>query len=215
MFTENFGDFATSESPPLRAELPGGYYATAHIRNDDTPRTPWEDDGGHGPVRREGRHWGHTPKRAGEIVLHETRDTAWIYDFADACKTARADGRGFGGKGVAKHRAAGLSLRQIAAAAAREDADFLAAWLKDDWFYVGVVVQIFDADDDPADDSVSLWGVECNYPNHKPRGQANEYLTEVANELLAEAIDNLRQRGVDLAPAPGTPPRVYEMTNWS
>ena len=30
----------------------------------------------------------------------------------------------------------------------------------------------------------SLWGVECNYP-----GTDNGYLTTVANELLAEALD--------------------------
>ena len=37
------------------------------------------------------------------------------------------------------------------------------------------------------DHAASLWGVEANYP-----GSDNAYLTEVANELLPEALDVAR-----------------------
>jgi hypothetical protein len=64
----------------------------------------------------------------------------------------------------------------------------MAAWKNDDWFYCGLAVTI-------RKDGVrltqrydyALWGVECNYPD-----SANEYLLEVANDLLPDAIEGAK-----------------------
>ena len=69
------------------------------------------------------------------------------------------------------------------AAQARAE-EVMRAWRADEWFYCGIVLSVslegvvFDAN------AVSLWGVEANYP-----GSDNSYLTEVASELLPEALD--------------------------
>lgn len=63
----------------------------------------------------------------------------------------------------------------------------LEAWNKDEWFYCGVMISA-SFDDIELDANVaSLWGIECNYPKYG-RHDPNAYLTEVANELLGEAI---------------------------
>jgi len=59
-----------------------------------------------------------------------------------------------------------------------------AAWFADEWFYVGVVLSVSRAGVVLDKHAASLWGIECNYP-----GGDNSYLTEVANELLTEAIE--------------------------
>jgi len=56
------------------------------------------------------------------------------------------------------------------------------AWFDDEWFYCGVVIRA-ERDGWKKDHLASLWGIECNYPESD-----NSYLTEVANELLSEAI---------------------------
>ncbi|HAQ76231.1 MAG TPA: hypothetical protein DCR96_07040 [Hyphomonas sp.] len=63
----------------------------------------------------------------------------------------------------------------------------MGAWRKDDWFYCGVVLSVSFAEIKLLDCAASLWGVEANYPDTD-----NSYLTETANELLAEALDAAR-----------------------
>lgn len=62
------------------------------------------------------------------------------------------------------------------------------AWKADKWFYCGVILSVKIEDVELTDHAASLWGIEANYPDSK-----NEYLTEVANELLSEALDAARQ----------------------
>jgi hypothetical protein len=57
----------------------------------------------------------------------------------------------------------------------------IAAWAQDEWRFVGVVVTASLGGTDLG--SASLWGVDCNHPNGN-----NDYLSEVAGELQAEAI---------------------------
>ena len=59
----------------------------------------------------------------------------------------------------------------------------MAAWKNDEWFYCGVILSV--AIDGLTLDrfAASLWGLEANYPDSD-----NAYLTEVANDLLPEAI---------------------------
>ncbi len=58
------------------------------------------------------------------------------------------------------------------------------AWLNNEWFYCGVVLEVSKNGVTLDDHAASLWAIECNYP-----GSNNSYLTEVANELLDEAIE--------------------------
>jgi len=87
-------------------------------------------------------------------------------------------------------KAAGY-VKPVAFEAAREQAFRVwDAWCKDEWFYCGVCVTVAKNGvtlTKPYDNA--LWGVECNYPD-----TANEYLRDVANELLDEAL--IQARGV-------------------
>lgn len=69
----------------------------------------------------------------------------------------------------------------------------MKAWRNDEWFYCGIVLSVAKPVDIKgrvqhevviSNHAASLWGLECNYPDSK-----NEYLTEVANELLSVACD--------------------------
>lgn len=56
------------------------------------------------------------------------------------------------------------------------------AWYNNEWWYCGIVVTASKAGVELT--SKSLWSIEANYPESD-----NNYLTEVANELLNEAIE--------------------------
>ena len=57
------------------------------------------------------------------------------------------------------------------------------AWKNEDWFYCGIILSVKMQDVELTDHAASLWGLEANFPDSK-----NEYLSEVANELLSEAL---------------------------
>ena len=59
----------------------------------------------------------------------------------------------------------------------------MAAWKNDEWFYCGVILSVAIEGLTLDRFAASLWGIEANYPDSD-----NAYLTEVANELLPEAI---------------------------
>ena len=61
------------------------------------------------------------------------------------------------------------------------------AWFNDEWFYCGVVISV-SRNGIKLTDWDALWGIEANYPTGN-----NDYLTEVANELLSDAIDNAKE----------------------
>ena len=63
----------------------------------------------------------------------------------------------------------------------------MEAWEADKWFYCGIVVRVSRAGITLDDHAASLWGIEANYP-----GNDNAYLTEVARELVPEALDAAR-----------------------
>ena len=58
------------------------------------------------------------------------------------------------------------------------------AWLNDEWFYCGIILDVSRNGVPVETHAASLWGIEANYP-----GSDNSYLTEVANELLDEALE--------------------------
>lgn len=60
------------------------------------------------------------------------------------------------------------------------------AWKNDEWFYCGVVLSVSKNGVMLDDHAASLWAIEANYPSGR---NPNKYLTDVANELLPEAIE--------------------------
>lgn len=72
------------------------------------------------------------------------------------------------------------------------------AWERSEWFFCGVVVTIY-RDGQQVGTPWSLWGLECNFP-----GSDNSYLTEVANELLVDALAEAKKKMAQWA-------RDYEM----
>ena len=59
----------------------------------------------------------------------------------------------------------------------------MAAWKNDEWFYCGVILTVEIEGITLNRFAASLWGIEANYPDSE-----NAYLTEVATELLPEAM---------------------------
>ena len=72
---------------------------------------------------------------------------------------------------------------RLATAQAKAEA-VMKAWKNDEWFYCGVVLSVAIDGLELTDHAASLWGIEANYPDSD-----NAYLTEVANELLSEALE--------------------------
>ena len=85
------------------------------------------------------------------------------------------------------------SKRTLARHMARAQS-IMDAWKADEWFFCGVTISATIEDDEGEEVSLgdhlaSLWGIECNYPSHDKRRTPNAYLSECANDLLCEAID--------------------------
>ena len=145
------------------------------FEHDGTHGAPWEEEEGHGPVRKSRIGYSGRPAKApNERVLWSDRHSALLYDFAEAVRIAKRDGWGAppfktGTKGERAVRAV--------------EADFkrLKYWCNDEWSYVGVIVHLLD-DDGASIESASLWGVESD---------AGEYIAEVAKELADEILLNV------------------------
>jgi hypothetical protein len=67
-----------------------------------------------------------------------------------------------------------------------DEAD-IQRWKKDEWFYAGVVLSVSLNGVELSDHAASLWGVDCNFND-----TSNAYLSELAQELEAEALDTAR-----------------------
>jgi len=78
----------------------------------------------------------------------------------------------------------GPNHRQRFAKAQAETNAVMEAWRKDEWFYCGIVLSVSLDGVTLETHAASLWGVEANYP-----GSDNAFLTEVARELLPDALD--------------------------
>jgi hypothetical protein len=90
------------------------------------------------------------------------------------------DAPGFIGPGP-NHR------QRFAEAQARAEA-IMEGWRKGDWFYCGIVLSVSAEGVDLARAAAALFGIEANYP-----GTDNSHLTDVANELLPEAVAAARE----------------------
>jgi len=96
------------------------------------------------------------------------------------------DAPGFIGPG-SNHR------QRFAEAQAKAEA-VMESWRKGGWFYCGIVLSVSLEGVQLVSHAASLWGIEANYP-----GTDNSYLTEVAYELLPEAVAITRETLARLA----------------
>jgi len=67
------------------------------------------------------------------------------------------------------------------------DADYVERWRDDEWFYVGMVLSVSRNGVELSKNAASLWGIECNFSD-----TSSAYLSEVAQELEAEALETAR-----------------------
>lgn len=170
MFTKKFGRYAC-EGDTITCEV-DGFDVTARIVHDQISGEPWKESDGHGPVS----DWVRRGKRPGERVVSEDRDLYRYYDYEEAIKIAKRDGWDappYGG-----------TTSEKAARAVERDYQAMKAWCDNEWFWCGIVLSVSRAEIELDNHAASLWGIECNYPDSD-----NEYLTDVANELLPEAIE--------------------------
>ncbi|WP_300381104.1 hypothetical protein [Henriciella sp.] len=89
---------------------------------------------------------------------------------------------------------AGRQPRQRYDAALKQAEAVMQAWKTDEWFYCGIMLSVRVDDILIAPHAASLWGIEVNYP-----GSDNAYLTQVANELLTDALITGREAAQRLA----------------
>ncbi|MGE0184056.1 MAG: hypothetical protein AB7F91_17365 [Parvularculaceae bacterium] len=78
----------------------------------------------------------------------------------------------------------GKNYRQRFEEAQAKAEAIMAAWREGEWFYCGIVLSVAIDGIMLDQNAASLWGVEANYP-----GTDNDYLTDVAAELLPEAVE--------------------------
>lgn len=170
-FKESFGKYV-SIGDDISVKV-GKLTVTATIVHDEDMGEPWKEHDGHGPVS----DWENRDKRPGERVLHEDHGSKRFYDYAEAIKIAKRDGWDAPpyGEGTAGQRAA----RAV-------EADFqrMRAWCNGEWYWVGVRLSVSKNGVTLDEHAASLWGIEGDSNEF-----GNDYLTEVANELLPEALE--------------------------
>lgn len=149
----------------VRYKLPGGLYAIVKIEYDTDYSPPWEDSDGHGVVS----DWEHHGEANGRWVLHHDRYDTRYYDWRETLKIAKRDGWGHSGDIMG---------------AVRRDYEYLRAWCNDEWHYVGVVVELYDANDELISEE-SCWGYES---------YCEDYLCSEARSWLRWMLVNYRKQ---------------------
>ena len=136
---------------------------------DDTYRPqPWADYDGNVniesvPYSRYGRY----EKKPSEIIFYAGRGHApYKYDIREAHKKARAESWCTG-----CDWAKGLTRKQIAARAVTENVEFWRGYLKEDWFYAGVVCTVLGAEGEETENTDSCWGLETFNDYHETEGR--------------------------------------------
>ncbi len=173
-FKQTFGKYACV-GDTITTKV-GKLTVTAEIVYDEDMGPPWKEHDGHGPVS----DWERRKKRPGERILSGSRfDSRRLYDVEEATKIAKRDGWD------SKPYKTGTEGQQAARAV---EADFqrMRAWCNDEWTWVGVRLSVSKGGIVLDEHAASLWGIESDSNDF---GDDNyDYLTEVANELLPEAV---------------------------
>jgi hypothetical protein len=82
----------------------------------------------------------------------------------------------------------GNNFRERFARAQAEAEALMEGWRRGEWFHCGIVLSVSLDGVELAPHAASLWGIEANYPETD-----NSYLTEVAGNLLPEALAAARE----------------------
>lgn len=146
-----------------------GFDVSARIEYDDSMGRPWEEHDGHGPVSE----WTRRAKRPGERVLHDDRGSYLYYDWQEAIQIAKRDGwdaepYGTGTPGQRAERAVAADFKR------------LRDWCRNEWCWVGVVLSVSKNGVTLDEHAASLWGIESD---------CGDYLVEVANDMIPEAVE--------------------------
>ena len=149
----------------VRYKLPGGLYAIVKIEYDTDYSPPWENSDGHGVVS----NWEHREERDRRWILCQDRWDYRYYDWRETMNIAKRDGWSRSGDIMD---------------AVRSDYEYLRAWCNDEWYYVGVVVELYDANDELIWEE-SCWGYES---------YCEDYLCSEARSWLRYMLVNYRKQ---------------------
>ena len=150
----------------VRYELPGGLHAVVKIEHDTDYTPPWENSDGHGVVS----DWEHRGEADGRWVLHRDWYDTRYYDWVETVKIAMRDGWGHSGGDIMD--------------AVRRDYEYLRAWCNDEWYYVGLIVELYDANEELIGED-SCWGYES---------YCEDYLCSEARSWLSWILVNHRKQ---------------------
>jgi len=169
MFTKGFNSYAC-EGDSISCEVEG-FTIVATIERDLDYGPPWRESDCHGIVSE----WRpKNTKRPGERILSQDRGSCRFYDWEASMQKAKTDGWS-SGDGTPGQRAE---------RAVQKDFEVLKAWCEDEWCYCGIVLSVSKNGVDLEEHAASLWGIELNFPDSN-----NEYLLEVANDMIGEALE--------------------------
>ena len=147
-------------------ELPGGLHAIVKIEYDTDCGPPWKNSDGHGVVS----DWEYRGEADGRWVLHHDRYDTRYYDWKETLKIAKRDG-------WSPHNGDLMG-------AVRRNYEYLRAWYNDTWYYVGLIVELYDANDRLISEE-SCWGYES---------YCEDYLCSEARSWLRWMLVNYRKQ---------------------
>lgn len=158
-----------SEGFPLTIDV-NGFTLKARVERDEEMGPPWIEHDGHGIVS----DWTTRDKKPGERILNSDGHgrSRRYYDVQASMDKAEQEGWDAPPYGQG-------TKRQQAARAVESDFKNLKAWCDDEWYWVGVVIDVRKNGVPIADCAASLWGIGSD---------GEDYLTEVANDLIEEAL---------------------------
>lgn len=141
---------------------------------DTDSGAPWKEYDGNGVIRNSSTR----EKKPGEVLIKSERGNYWLYDVQETTHIAKRDKWG-----IAPELAAGLTRGQIVALAVKNDREYCAGYLNDEWHWVGICVG-----------GDSLWGVETYKDHHREvaREMVDEYLAREAKEKAEREYWNER-----------------------
>lgn len=118
------------------------------IEHDEDTGPPWKEYDGHGDIREVWSRGGLVQaqvKKPGEVVLHRDGSYFWLYDVQSSTATAKKDEWGIGFEAtellMRKLKKDKLTPGEITAAAVQADIDYLRGYIRQEWWYVGVVIK--------------------------------------------------------------------------